>query len=130
MIDSIITDKAPQPIGPYSQATISNGFIFCSGQVGVDPQTNLLVAGIEAQSHQVMKNLGAVLEVAESEFEHVVKETIYLVDVTDFPKVNEVYASYFSDNKPTRATVEVSKLPQGTQKISPLVEIELIAVKA
>lgn len=129
MIASIYTDKAPQPIGPYSQATIVNGFVFCSGQVGVEPITKTLAEGIEAQIRQLMKNLQEVLLAAGSDFEHVVKATIYLVNRDDFSQVNKVYASYFSENKPARATVEVSKLPKGSMLHEPLVEIELIAVK-
>lgn len=122
-------DNVPA-LGPYSQAVIANGFIFCSGQIGVDSQKKILVEGIEAQTHQIMKNLTEVLTAAGSDLAHVVKTTIYLTNVSDFAKVNEIYAQYFTDTKPARATVEVSNLPKGSFTHHPLIEIEAIAILA
>lgn len=130
MIKPINTNQAPAAIGPYSQAMIANGFIFCSGQVGVDPKTGVLTTDIETQTHQVLKNLQAVLKEAGCELQNVVKTTIYLVDMSDFAKVNEIYGSYFGETKPARATVQVSKLPQGKLPNPPLIEIEAIAISA
>lgn len=115
--------KVPAAIGPYSQAVKVGDFIFCSGQVGKDPKTNSFVkGGIESQTRQVLENLKAVLEGAGANLSDVVKTTVYLKDVTDFPKMNEVYASYFQKPYPARATVEVARLPQDA-----LIEIECIA---
>lgn len=125
---AIKSDKAPNPIGPYSQAIEANGFIFCSGQIGVDVATGTIAEGVEEQTRQVMKNLEFVLNAANSDFDHVVKTTIFLKNISDFPTVNEIYGSYFSSHKPARATVEVSNLPKGKLSNSPLVEIEMIAV--
>jgi len=122
----IQTDKAPGAIGPYSQATVSNGFIFCSGQIGLDPQTKTLVEGIEEQTRQVIKNLEEVLTAAGSDLQHVVKTTIYVTDVNDFAKVNAIYEECFGDHKPARATVEVSNLPKGKLPEHPMIEIEAI----
>lgn len=123
MLKPINTTNAPAAIGPYSQAIVANGFVFCSGQLGLDPQTGNLVEGIEKQTHQVIKNLEAVLKEAGSELNQVVKTTILLKNIADFPKVNEIYGSYFSDHKPARATYEVANLPKDG-----LIEIEAIAV--
>lgn len=123
----IQTDKAPGAIGPYSQAVITNGFIFCSGQVGVNPETKTLQEGIESQTRQVLKNLQAVLVAAGSDFDHVVKTTIYVTDVNDFAKVNAIYEECFGNHKPARATVEVSNLPKGKMLKNPLIEIDAIA---
>ena len=118
---------APLALGPYSQSFIANGFIFCSGQIGVDPKTMLLADGIEAQTHQVMKNLQAVLQEAGGDLDSVVKTTIYLKNVDDFAQVNEIYAHYFGDRKPARATVGVADLPRGKFSKHPLIEIEAVA---
>lgn len=123
MLKSITTNKAPAAIGPYSQAIAANGFVFCSGQLGLDPQTGNLVEGLENQTHQVIKNLEAVLQEAGSSLENIVKTTILLKSITEFPKVNEIYGSYFSEHKPARATYEVANLPKDG-----LIEIEAIAV--
>ncbi len=117
------TDKAPKAVGPYSQAIVSSGFVFCAGQISLDPQTNKLVAGeITERTHRVIKNLKAVLEEAGSSLTKVVKTTCYLQSLHDYQKFNEVYNEYFSENKPARATIEVAKLPLGA-----LVEVEAIA---
>jgi len=121
---SINTDKAPKAFGPYSQAMIANGFIFCAGQVGYNRAKDTFEKGIEKQTHQVMKNLQTVLEKAGSDFEHVVRTTIFLKDINDFAKVNEIYGSYFEKNKPARSTVGVSQLPRDEA----LVEIDMIAI--
>jgi len=118
----IYTEKAPKVVGPYSQAIVSNGFIFCSGQIGIDPKIGILVEGFEKQTHQVMKNLANVLKEANSDFEHVVKVTVYLADINEYKQMNEIYGQYFSDHKPTRAAFAVSNLPAGA-----LIEIEMIA---
>ena len=119
----INTDKAPKAFGPYSQAIVANGFIFCAGQVGFNRAADAFEEGIEKQTQQVMKNLHAVLEEAGSDFEHVVKTTIFLKDMNDFATMNEIYASYFKENKPARSTVEVARLPKDV-----LIEIDLVAL--
>lgn len=120
----INTDKAPAPIGPYNQAVKANGFLFVSGQVAFIPATGELeLSSIEAEAHQVMKNLSAVLEEAKITFEHVVKTSIFLSDMALFTKVNEVYATYFKGDHPARETVAVKGLPRGVN-----VEISVIAV--
>lgn len=116
------SDKAPKVVGPYTQAIVSNGFVFCSGQIGIDPKTNTLVEGLENQAHQVLKNLTEVLKASKSDLSHVVKTTIYLADINDYKKMNEIYGTYFSDHKPTRAAFAVADLPIGA-----LIEIEAIA---
>jgi 2-iminobutanoate/2-iminopropanoate deaminase len=120
----VVSNKAPKAIGPYSQAIVSNGHIYCSGQLPIDPTTSEVVAGgISEQTEQVLKNLKAVLEFQNSGFEKVVKVTAYLVDMAEFPQFNAVYAKYFKfDPKPARATIGVSALPKNVR-----VEIELIA---
>lgn len=122
-MQSIRTDKAPKVVGPYSQAIVANGFVFCAGQIGIDPQTGNLVEGIENQTKQVLKNLQAVLEAAGTDLSAVVKTTIFLADIHDYPKVNEIYGSFFTNTKPARSTVAVAALPKAA-----LVEIEVIAV--
>ncbi len=118
------TASAPKAIGPYSQAILANGFVFCSGQIPLDATTgNIVVGGIEAQTHQVLKNLSAVLQAAGSDLQHVVKTTVFLASMNDFVAMNGVYATYFSQDPPGRSAVEVAKLPRGA-----LVEIEAIAV--
>ncbi|MEG0328076.1 MAG: RidA family protein [Erysipelothrix sp.] len=117
------TDKAPKAIGPYVQAVEANGFIFTSGQLGLNPETGTLQEGIEAQAHQVMKNLQSVLENAGSDFSKVIKTTILLSDIADFATVNEIYGSYFGGEYPARSAYQVATLPLGG-----LIEIELIAL--
>lgn len=121
----IRTDKAPAPIGPYSQAILAGNELFCSGQIAIDPATGEL-SGTDAaaQAQRVLKNLGAVLEAAQMSYGNVVKTTIFLVDMNDFASVNEVYAKYFDAAKPARSTIAVAALPKGAR-----VEIEAIAKK-
>ena len=124
--DVIQTEKAPKAIGPYSQAiSVSVGkTVFLSGQIPLDPATGVLIDGdVTAQTEQVMKNLEAVLAAAGCTFAHVVRCGIFLTDLGDFGKVNEVYGRYFPNNPPARATVQVSALPRGAK-----VEIDCIAV--
>ncbi|MBC7659750.1 MAG: RidA family protein [Chitinophagaceae bacterium] len=119
----IASPDAPAAIGPYSQAIVYNGIVYCSGQIPLDPETGEMKAvTIEEQTHRVMKNLQAVLETAGSGLGGIIRTTIYLQNLENFAKVNEVYASYLSKPYPARATVEVSKLPRGSQ-----VEIDAIA---
>jgi 2-iminobutanoate/2-iminopropanoate deaminase len=120
------TKDAPAAIGPYSQAVEAGGFVFCSGQIPLDPATGQLVEGdVAAQTQRVMENLRAVLAAARLGCEHVVRTTIYLVDLADFPRVNEVYGQWFSLNPPARATVQVAALPRGAR-----VEIDAVAHRA
>ncbi|KAG0245154.1 putative endoribonuclease L-PSP [Mortierella sp. GBAus27b] len=119
----ISTTKAPGAVGPYSQAVVANGFIFCSGSVGVDPETKKVVdGGVEAQAHQVFSNLTAILTEAGTSFAHAVKVNVYLKDMNDFAKVNAVYAERLGGALPARACVEVARLP-----LDVLVEIDVIA---
>ncbi len=121
----IHTDSAPKAIGPYSQAIVSNGLVFCSGQIPLDPATGAIVeGGIEAQTIRVLENLKAVLEAAGATLDTVVKTTIFVKDLNDFAKVNEIYGRYFPANPPARATIEVARLPRDVK-----VEIEAIAAK-
>lgn len=121
----IYTEKAPAPIGPYSQAVLVGNMLFISGQIPIDPTTNQLINGsIEDEARQVMKNLDALLTSAGFLFENVVKTTIFLSDMNHFAKVNEIYGSYFRSEFPARETVAVLGLPKNVN-----VEISLIAVK-
>lgn len=119
---SVETTKAPAAAGPYSQAIISGGFIFCSGQIGIDPESKELTSGIKNQTNQVFANLKEVLQSASASFTDVVKVNVYLKDMDDYAVMNDIYAKHFPKPYPTRATIEVAKLPKGA-----LVEIELIA---
>jgi 2-iminobutanoate/2-iminopropanoate deaminase len=121
----ISTDKAPKAIGPYSQAIEANGNIYVSGQLGINPETGKLVEGIENQTEQVLKNMGAILEAAGCTFKNVVKCTVLLDNMDNFKAMNEVYGRFFTENPPARAAYGVVKLPLGG-----LVEIEAIAVKS
>ena len=124
MRKAIATDKAPRAIGPYSQAIVAGGLVFCSGQIGLDPESGQLVpGGIGAETRRVLANLTAVLAAAGASFADVVKTTIYLVDLADFARVNEIYGAYFSEPYPARATVGVSELPRGAR-----VEIDAVAI--
>ncbi|MEW5901110.1 MAG: RidA family protein [Acidobacteriota bacterium] len=124
MKQEVKTDKAPQAIGPYSQAIIANGFVFASGQIAIDPLTGELNTGtIEEQTRQVLKNLAAVLEAAGSSFDRVVKATVFLQDMNDFSRMNQVYAEFFKAPFPARAAVQVARLPRDAK-----VEIEAIAL--
>lgn len=121
---AINTSSAPQAIGPYSQAITAGGFLFVSGQIAMDPASGHVVAGgVEEQARRVMQNLQAILIHAGSNFEKVVKTTIFLKEMGDFAKVNEIYGSFFSKAFPARETVEVSRLPKDV-----LVEISCIAI--
>src|SRR5580698_10577729 len=109
----ISTEHAPKALGPYSQAVVSNGFAFLSGQIAIDPTTNQLMEGdVAAQTERVLENLTAVLTAAGSSLAQVVKTTVFLKDMGDFGKMNEVYGRYFPENPPARATVEVARLPR------------------
>lgn len=120
----IQTEQAPKAIGPYSQAIKSNGFVFASGQIPINPETGEFVAGgIAEQTEQVIKNLSRVLEAAGSGLNRIVKTTVFLADMEEFAAMNEVYGRFFSDEPPARATVEASRLPRGAR-----VEIEAIAL--
>lgn len=122
----IYTDKAPAPIGPYSQAVQTGNMLFISGQIPIDPATNQLVIGnISDEARQVMHNLEALLSASGFSFENVVKASIFLSDMNHFAEVNEIYGSYFKSNFPARETVAVLGLPKNVN-----VEISLIAVKA
>ena len=117
------TPQAPKAIGPYSQAVIHNGIVYLSGQIAIDPATNQLIEGdVVAQTHRVLTNLKAVLEAAGSSPESVLKTTVFLKEMADFPKMNEVYGQYFSANPPARSTVQAAKLPRDVS-----VEIDAIA---
>lgn len=117
------TDAAPKAIGPYSQAVSVDGWLYTSGQVGFDPATGDLVpGGFEAQARRVFENLRQVLQSAGCTFANVVKATVYVVDLADFPKLNAIYAEAMGDHRPARSTVQVAALPKGA-----LVEIDLVA---
>ncbi len=119
----ILSKDAPAPIGPYSQAIKVGSMLYCSGQIPLNSATNEMLTGdIQQQTELVMKNIGAVLQAGDSSFDHIVKTTIFLTNMADFAKVNEVYAKYFKGNPPARSTVAVAALPRGAQ-----VEIEVIA---
>lgn len=124
MKQSINVNGAPAAVGPYSHAVKANGFIFVSGQLGLDPVSGTLPEGIEAQTRQSLENLKTIVEGCGSDLAHVVKTGIFLADIQDFGKVNEIYAEYFTDEKPARSCVEVANLPKGG-----LVEIEVIAAE-
>ncbi len=120
---SISTEKAPAAIGPYSQGVVVNGLLFASGQIALSPETGELVGStIEEQAEQVMKNVGALLTAAGTDFDHVVKSTCFLEDIADFAKFNAVYAKSFGEKLPARSAVGIDKLPKGA-----LIEVEVIA---
>ena len=124
MREAVSTGAAPAAIGPYSQAVKSGNMLFLSGQIPLDPATGSMVpGGIEAQTRQVFTNIAAILEAAGASFDHVVSATVYVADLNDFAKVNEIYATYFTAPAPARATVQVARLPKDS-----LVEIQVIAV--
>lgn len=121
---SIVTDQAPAAIGPYSQAVLAGGLLFCSGQIPLNPATGELVSGdIRRETRQVMENLQGILKASGGHLGQVVRTTIYLVDMADFQAVNEVYGGYFPAEKPARSTVAVAALPKGAR-----VEIDAVAV--
>ena len=121
----VFSPSAPAPIGPYSQAIQAGNLLFVSGQIAIQQSTGKLLTGsIEEEAHQVMKNIGDVLRAAQFDYSHIVKTTIFLKNMNDFPAVNTVYGSYFSADPPARETVEVARLPKDVH-----VEISCIAVK-
>ncbi|MSR45937.1 MAG: hypothetical protein EXS13_02530 [Planctomycetes bacterium] len=127
MVEHVVTPHAPDAIGPYSQALVVQGFIFCSGQVALEPGSGGKLQGgvdVAEQTRRVLDNLGAVLKAAGSSLHQVVKTTVYLTDMANFAAMNQVYAERFGDHRPARATVAVVGLPKGA-----LVEIEAIAVR-
>jgi 2-iminobutanoate/2-iminopropanoate deaminase len=122
-LDIVATTGAPKAIGPYSQAVVTNGFLFSAGQVALDPATGELVTGgIAEQTARALENLGAVLAAANTDFSRVVKTTVFLIDMADFASMNEVYGRVFGSHRPARSTVAVAALPRGAR-----VEIEVIA---
>lgn len=123
MREAVSSSQAPPAIGPYSQAIRAGGLLFVSGQIPLDPETGKMVDGdLAAQTHRVFKNLGAILSAAGATFDNVVKTTVYLADMNDFPAMNEIYAGYFPSPAPARATVQAARLPRDAR-----VEIDLIA---
>lgn len=122
-LDIVATDGAPKAIGPYSQAVVVDGMVYTAGQIALDPKTGGIVGQTTPeQTEQVLKNLGAILKAAGSGFELVVKTTVYLADMADFPVMNEVYTRYFPNHKPARSTVQAAALPKAAR-----VEIDAIA---
>ena len=124
MKETISTEKAPGAIGPYSQAVKAGNMVFCSGQIPIDPTTGEFVSNnVAEQTHQVLINLSAVLEAAGTSLNNVVKTTVFLADMNDFTAMNEIYAEFFNNNKPARATVQAARLPRDAR-----VEIDCIAI--
>ena len=122
-IRPVTTDKAPKAIGPYSQGIVASGFLFTAGQIAIDPETGQVIQGdVKAQTERVLTNLAEVLAAAGASWRHVVKTTVFLHDMNDFPAVNEIYGRMLGDARPARSTVQVSGLPRGV-----LVEIDAIA---
>lgn len=124
MRKTVFAEKAPAAVGPYVHAVETEQLIFTSGQLGLDPETGVLAEGIEAQTHQALKNLGAVLEAAGLGYADVVRTMVFLDNMDDFATVNKIYAEYFVGEAPARSCVEVARLPKGG-----LIEIEAIAAK-
>ncbi len=123
MKKKVETKGAPRAIGPYSQAIKIGNLLFISGQIGIDPATGELVkGGVEEEVKRIMENIKAILHEASATFDNVIKTTIFLKDINDFPRVNEIYGRYFSDNPPARSTIGVSQIPRGAN-----IEIEAIA---
>ena len=120
----IQTNSAPAAVGPYSQAVETDNFVFASGQIALNPATGEMAEGIEAQAHQALKNAQAVIAASGAKWENVIKTTVFITNMDDFGKVNEIYATYFKQPYPARSCVEVSKLPKGA-----LIEVEVIAAK-
>jgi 2-iminobutanoate/2-iminopropanoate deaminase len=124
VIEPVASDRGPKAIGPYSQAVKANGFVFLSGQIALDPETQQLVEGdVVRQTERVLENLKGVVEAAGSSLQNVVKTTVFLKDMNDFAAMNEVYGQYFHARPPARSTVQVARLPRDVR-----VEIDLIAV--
>ena len=123
MREAVVSDKAPKAIGPYSQAVVIDGWVFCSGQIPLDPHTGQMVEGdVSDQTRQVFANLQHVLGAAGSGFDAVVKTTVYLADLNDFAAMNEVYATMFSSPAPARSTIQAARLPRDSR-----IEIDVIA---
>ncbi len=123
-MEHVKTEHAPSAIGPYSQGIIANGFLYSAGQIALDPASGQMVESeITAQTERVMQNLENILEAAGARWSHVVKTTVYLHDLADFPTVNEIYSRRIGDARPARSTVQVAGLPRGA-----LIEIDLIAL--
>uniref|UniRef100_A0A7C6A8R9 RidA family protein n=1 Tax=candidate division WOR-3 bacterium TaxID=2052148 RepID=A0A7C6A8R9_UNCW3 len=123
MKEIVYSEKAPKPIGPYSQAVWVGNLIFLSGQIGIDPNTGELVAGgVLAETRQVMNNIGAILAKINLSFDNIIKTTIFLTNLADFAQVNQIYAEYFKQDFPARSTIEVKALPKGAK-----IKIEVIA---
>lgn len=118
----VSTEKAPAAIGPYSQAIITNGFVFASGQIPIIPETGALAEGLEAQAHQVFKNVTELLRAAGTDISRTVKTTVFIKDMNDFAAINAVYSQYFSTPFPARSCVEVARLPKDV-----LLECEVVA---
>lgn len=119
----IHTNDAPEAVGPYSQAVVSNGFVFLSGQIGLDPQSGQLVTGgVLSEARQIFANIEAVLQAAHSGKDHVVKTTIFLMDINHFSEINTLYSEYFEAHRPARSTIEVARLPKKA-----MIEIECVA---
>jgi len=124
-IEIVATEEAPAAIGPYSQAVVAGGVVYASGQIPLDPKTGEVERGdVGAQTHRVFRNLRAVLQAAGSDLDHVLRCTVYLSDMADFGTVNGIYAEYFGDHRPARATVQAAGLPKGVD-----VEIDAIALQ-
>ena len=121
---TVHSDRAPRAIGPYSQGIWAGDTLYLSGQLGTDPATGCLAEGVENQAHAAMRNIGAILDTAGLTYDSIVKTTVFVQDLRDFAKVNEVYASYFTGAYPARSCVQVAALPKGG-----LVEIECVAMK-
>jgi 2-iminobutanoate/2-iminopropanoate deaminase len=122
----ISTDRAPKAIGPYSQAVVANGFAFLSGQIPLDPATNQLIEGdISAQTERVFENMKSLLEACGSSLGQVVKTTVFIKDMGEFAKMNEIYSRYFPENSPARSTIEAARLPRDVR-----IEIECVALVA
>lgn len=123
MKEVYVTDKAPRPVGPYSQVIKAGGFLFLAGQIPLTSENIINEGDVDAQAHQVMKNLQAVLEKAGATLDQVVKTTIFLADLNDFEAVNQVYAQYFQEPYPARSTIQAARLPKGAR-----LEIDAIAI--
>lgn len=122
---AVSTERAPQAVGPYSQAIVAGDYIFCAGQVAIDPQQGKLIEGdVAVQTGRVLENLRAVLEAAGSSLDRVVKTMVFMVNLDDFQTMNRVYAEYFQDGPPARSTIQVARLPLGA-----LIEIEAVALR-
>jgi 2-iminobutanoate/2-iminopropanoate deaminase len=122
-LKTVVTDQAPQAIGPYSQGIVASGFLFTAGQIAIDPATGQVITGdVRAQTERVLANLAGVLGAVGASWRHVVKTTVFLHDMNDFPAVNEIYGRVLGEARPARSTVQVSGLPRGV-----LVEIDAIA---